>query len=182
MPKISAVATNYAKALFLSAKKAKSLAETSKDLEKFNKGFSQELAHELKNPVISKNDLVEIIGDVTKKMSLGKLTSNFFAAVAENRRIGLFQEIYAEYQELVKANDDILEIEIVTAKKAKKDQIDEIKNLVAKKYADKKILVKEVVQEKILGGFQVRIGAKLIDASLENQINKIGLACLEASN
>lgn len=182
MPRISAIAKNYAKALFVAAKKDGALDEVSKELDTFKGGFSSEFAHELKNPVISKSDLIEIIGDVTKKFKFGKLVSNFFSSVAKNRRLNLFPEIHAEYSQLLKAHNDVLEIEVITASKADEAQIESIKTLIAKKYQDKKIIVKETVEAKILGGFQVRIGSKLIDATLQNQIKKLSLACLEASN
>ena len=125
-------------------------------MKAFKDNFSPEFAHELKNPVISKNDLVEIIGQITTKFKLGKLVSNFFAAIAQNRRIDLFQEIDQEFSNLLQEHENILQIEIITATKAKAAQIEKIKNLVAKKYKNKTITVKETVEHKILGGFQVK--------------------------
>ena len=182
MPRVSVVAKNYAKALFLAARKGNTLDKTAAELEVFKQNFSTSFAHELKNPVIAKNDLARIIEEVTKRFGLGALTSNFFASIVRNRRLNLFPEIYEEFSRLMKLQKNLLEVEVTTAVKLEKDQLDKIKTLVAKKYEGKTILVREVVKEKILGGFQVKVGSEVIDASLKNQLAKLGKQCLAAIN
>jgi F-type H+-transporting ATPase subunit delta len=173
MPRVSVVAKNYAKALFVASYRSNSLDKISAELEVFKQNFSTSFAHELKNPVIAKNDLVRIIEEVTKKFNLGKLTSNFFASIVRNRRLNLFPEIYEEFSRLAKQQKNILEVEIISVTKSHKDQLDRIKALVEKTYSGKTIAIREVINPKILGGFQIKIGSKVIDASLQNQISKI---------
>lgn len=180
MPRVSVIAKNYAKALFVAAKKNNSLDKVAAELDVFKQNFSTSFAHELKNPVIAKQDLVRIITDVTQKFGLGALTSNFFASIVRNRRLNLFPEIYEEFSRSVKIQKNILEVEVTTAVKVEKVQLDRIKALVEKKYPGKVIAIRELVREKILGGFQVKVGSEIIDASLKNQLEKIGKACLAA--
>ncbi len=182
MPRISVVAKNYSKALFLAAKKSNSLDKVLSELEVFKENFSTSFAHELKNPVIAKNDLVRIISEVTKKFGLGALTSNFFASIIRNRRLNLFPEIYEEFVRLVKLEKNILEVELISAGKTNKDQIEKVKLLIEKKYPGKKVAIKEVVKEKIMGGVQIKIGSELIDASLKNQLESLKKECLAAIN
>ena len=180
MPRVSVVAKNYAKALFVAARKNNSLDKTSAELDVFKQNFSTSFAHELKNPVIAKDDLVHIIQEVTEKFGLSSLTSNFFASIVRNRRLNLFPEIYEEFSRLVKMQKNILEVEVVTAVKVEKVQLERIKALVEKKYPGKIVAVREIVNEKILGGFQVKIGSEIIDATLKNKLASIGKACLAA--
>lgn len=182
MPRASVVAKNYAKALFVAAKKNNSIDTTVAELEVFKQNFSTSFAHELKNPVIAKNDLVRIIQDVTQKFALGPLTSNFFASIVRNRRLNLFPEIYEEFSRIVRQQKNILEVEVITAIKPDQEHLESIKNLIKAKYPEKTIAIKEVLKEKILGGFQVKIGSEVIDASLKNQIDLIGKECLAAIN
>ena len=170
MPRISVVAKNYSKALFLAAKKSNSLDKVLSELEVFKENFSTSFAHELKNPVIAKNDLVRIISEVTKKFGLGALTSNFFASIIRNRRLNLFPEIYEEFNRMVLEYKKILEIEVLSTVNI---NIDNIKKLFEKSYPDKKILIKHILSPKILGGLQIKIGSKIIDASLKNQLEQI---------
>jgi len=182
MPRISVVAKNYSKALFVAAKKNNSLDKTAAELEVFKQNFSTSFAHELKNPVIAKNDLVRIISEVTKKFGLGALTSNFFASIIRNRRLNLFPEIYEDFLRLVKLDKNVLEVEVISAAKAGKVQIDRVKGLIEKKYPGKTVSIKETVKEQIMGGMQIRIGSELIDASLKNQLESLKKECLAAIN
>ncbi len=182
MPRASVVAKNYAKALFLAARKNKSLDETAAEIEKFKENFSTSFAHELKNPVIAKDDLVRIINEVTSKFGLSSLSSNFFASIVKNRRLNLFPEIYEEFFRLLKLQKSILEVEVISAVKPEQEHLDKVKILIEKKYPDKKIAIRETVKEKILGGFQIKIGSEVIDASLKNQLDRIKKECLAAVN
>jgi F-type H+-transporting ATPase subunit delta len=182
MPRISVIAKNYSKALFLAAKKSDSLDKITSELEIFKQNFNSSFAHELKNPVISKDDLLKIITEVTTKFGLGKLSSNFFASIVKNRRLNLFPEIYEEFNRLVKQEKNILEVEIVTAIKCDSAKLQQIKSLVEKKYPNKIIHLKEVISAKVLGGLQVRAGSEVIDISLKNQLNKLNKELLSAIN
>lgn len=182
MPRASVIAKNYANALFKAAKKGNSIDETVSELEFFKQNFSSSFAHELKNPVIAKQDLVRIIQDVTEKFSLGALTSNFFASIVRNRRLNLFPEIYEEFSRIIKLYKNILEVEIITAVKPTKEHLEKVKAIIAKKYPEKTITIKQTLKAKILGGFQVKIGSEVIDASLKNQIDLIGKDCLKVAN
>jgi F-type H+-transporting ATPase subunit delta len=178
MPRASVIAKNYAKALYLAAKKNNCVDKSVLELDLFKRNFSTSFAQELKNPVIAKNDLVKIISEVTQKFSLGTLTSNFFASIVRNRRLNLFPEIYEEFLRIIKQQKNILEVEVITAVKPDKLYLERLKTLIEKKYPGKNIVVKQAIKEKILGGFQIKIGSEIIDASLKGQIEIMNKDCL----
>ncbi len=182
MPRVSVIAKNYAKALLAGAQKSNSVDKISKELDIFKQNFSTSFAHELKNPVISKNDLVKIIQEVTGKFNLSTLSSNFFASIVRNRRLNLFPEIYEEFSRLVKQQKNILEVEVITAVKSDEIHLERVKSIVEKKYPGKVIAIKETLKGKILGGFQVKIGSEVIDVSLKNQLDNLEKVCVAAIN
>ena len=182
MPRASVIAKSYAKALFAAANKNGSVDKISLELEIFKQNFSTSFAHELKNPVISKDDLVKIIQEVTQKFNLSVLTSNFFSSIVRNRRLNLFPEIYEEFARLLRDQKNILEVEVITAIKSEKNQIESVKALVAKKYPGKVISIKEKIEEKILGGLKIKINSEIIDISLKNQFANLGKDLLSAVN
>ena len=182
MPRVSVIAKNYAKALFIAARKSNSVDKIATELDVFKQNFSTSFANELKNPVIAKHELVRIINEVTQKFSLGTLTANFFASIVRNRRLNLFPEIYEEFSRLVKLQKNILEVEVIVAVKPEKAHIDRVKTLIEKKYPGKIIAIKETVREKILGGFQVKIGSEIIDVSLQNKLDNLARECFSAVN
>ncbi len=173
MSKASIVAKNYAKALFSVAKKDNAVDKVMEQLDIFKKSFSESFAHELQNPVISRPDLVEIMAEITKKFSLDATVSNFLLTLAYNKRLAIFLEVYKEFVSLVKIQKDILSAEVIFASKADKSQIDQIKLAIEKKYSGKTVEITEKLDEKILGGFQVKINSNIIDLSLKTQLSSL---------
>ncbi len=182
MPKVSIVAKNYAKALFKAAKESNNINQISENLEIFKKNFSINFAHELKNPAIASNDSVKIITEIANKLNLPKLLVSFLSEVARNRRLALFLEIYEEFSHLVKLEKNILEIEVISTSTLEKSTIDEIKNVVSKKYPNKIIEAKQTLKDDILGGIQIKINSNLIDASLKNKLANIKKELIAAAN
>lgn len=182
MPRASIVAKNYAKALFLAAIKNNVVEKIATELKAFKEKFSADFANELQNPVISKNNLVEIIAEITKKLEFSDLTSAFFASLAKNRRLKFFSEINEEFTRLLKKQKNILEVELISASKTDQSQFDQIKLLVEKKYPNQIIELKEVVKKQILGGFQIKVGSNIIDLSLENQLISLNRELLSVAN
>ncbi len=173
MPRASVIAKNYAKALFTAAKKNNVVEKVATELDEFRQNFNSSFAHELQNPVISKANLERVMEEITKKLSLSKITTDFFMAMARNRRLSMFPEIHSEFCYLIKKQKNVLEVEVIFAAKPSKTQFDEIKSLVEKKHSGKVIEIKETFDAKILGGFQVKIGSSVIDVSLKNQLSSL---------
>lgn len=171
MSQASAIARNYAKALFSAALKDKKIDKIADNLEKFKSSFSEDFARELQNPVISKTDLIAIMEEINTKASFDEIFANFLLSLASNKRISLFLEIYDAFITLLKDHNNIVEAEIVFANdNVDAAQIEQIKKVIEKEYSGKTIEIKQRVDAKILGGFQVRIGSNIVDASLKNQI------------
>ncbi len=173
MSKNSIVAKNYAKALFSVAKNENAIDKVMGQLDVFKKNFNHDFAHELQNPVICRDDLIEIMDEIAQKFSFDKTVSNFLLTLAHNKRMALFLEVYNEFLALVKVYKNILSVEVTFATKAEKTQIDEIKSALEKKYAGKTVEISESINEEILGGFQVRINSNIIDLSLKTQLSSL---------
>lgn len=182
MPRISVVAKKYAKSLFLVSRKNNNLNEVFDELNTFKQNFSTSFSNELKNPVISRNDLDKIIKEIAKKFKLGSLTTNFFASIVRNRRLNLFPEIFEEFCRLHREYQNILEVELIFASEPNKTEIEQVKSVIGKKYPDKKIAARVLIKDKILGGLQIKIGSQMIDASMKNQLENLKKECLAVIN
>lgn len=180
MSKNSIIAKNYAKALFSVAKNENAVEKVMGQLDIFKKNFSHDFANELQNPVICRDDLVKIMDEIVQKLSFDKLVANMLLTLAYNKRIALFLEVYNEFLSLVKIYKNILSVEVTFAAKAEKNQIDEIKSALEKKYAGKTVEITENINQEILGGFQVRIGSNIIDLSLKTQLFSLKRELVEA--
>jgi F0F1-type ATP synthase delta subunit len=102
------VARNYAKALFLAAKKHDRLEKVILELDVIKRHFKADFAYELENPTISRNDLVNIMQEISAQIKFCDLVADFFAIVAQNKRLNLFLEIHQEFKQLVKIEKNIL--------------------------------------------------------------------------
>ena len=182
MPRVSVVAKNYAKALFMAGRKNNMLDKILEELTTFKNNFSTSFSHELKNPVISKNDLDRIIKEVSNKFKLGALATNFFSSIVRNRRLNLFPEIFEEFCRLHRQYQNILEVEVTFATEPKKLHVDQVKLVIGKKYPNKTIAIRVSIKEKILGGMQIKIGSEMVDASLKNQLDILKKECLVLIN
>lgn len=182
MLRVSALAKNYAKALFDAALKSNALDKISSEIEIFNKNFSADFARELKNPAISKADSVKIINQITEKLKLSKLTCDFFSTLASNKRVAAFPQIYSEFNRLLKVQKNILDVELISSDKLDNSTVASVKTIAEKKYTNKKIDIKETIKKEILGGLQIKIGSNLFDASLKQQVDSLQRELLKTIN
>ncbi len=175
------VAKNYAKALFTVAKQADSIDIVLSELKIFESVFNAKFRFELKNPAIARNDTIKIIEEICKKMDLGKITTNFIATIAFNRRLGIFSEVCNQFLKLVKHSKNIIEVELISAVRLEKSEIDEIAAMLTKKYRNKVVEIKETIKESIIGGLQIKVDSILYDASLKSQLNSLTNQLIKAS-
>lgn len=180
MKRTSAVAKNYAKALFALAEKGDVVDNIGQEIARFAGVFGAEFAVELKNPAISRQDAVEIATKLCEKLGFKGIFADFVKVVFENKRISEFLAINSEFQALLKKKKGVLEVEVISSEELDDKVVAEIKDLVAKKYDAKEIEVVKTIKNSILGGFQVKVGSNLIDASLKTQLKSLENQLIEA--
>ena len=77
MTNSSAVAKNYAKALFNAAEKNNAVDNVGQDFARFVGVFDDKFASELKNPAISKKDSLKIAAELCKKLGFTGIFADF---------------------------------------------------------------------------------------------------------
>ncbi len=164
------LAKKYSLAAFNVAKKLNLVDQFEADLNKFSLALSKTIIRELSNPAISRENLKTIIADFGAKLSLHKQVISFLEVVAESRRIAGIAAIGIQFTKLVKAEKNILEVEVFSTHELDAKTIEEIKLALTKKYAGKTIEVKQLIKKDILGGLQIKVGSTMIDASLKRQL------------
>ncbi len=164
------VAKKYALAAFNVAKKLNLVDQFLLDITKFSAALSKSMIKELSNPAISRQNLRKIAAELGTKLSLHKQTITFLEVVAEERRISDIGAIESGFIKLVKAEKNILEVEVFSIQNLDAQNIQDIKTVLAQKYANKIIEIKQSIKKDILGGIQIKIGSTMIDASLKRQL------------
>ena len=164
------IAKKYASVAFAVAKKANLIDQFLMDLQKFSAVFSSSIAEELSNPAISKSDLAIIVDELGANLSLNDKVIDFLKIVAQARRISNIKEIERNFIHLTKIDRNIIEADVISAAQLDSTAIQEVKSILQRKYSDSTIEIKEIIKKDILGGLVIKIGSKMIDASLKRQI------------
>lgn len=179
-PLLSGVATRYASALFELAREAKSIDGVAGDLERFNGLIqgSDDLRRVIRNPVFTAEEQSAAVGALLDKAGISGLAGNFIRLVAAKRRLFALPDMIRAYGDLVSDAKGIVKAQVTLAEEPSGKVIDEIKAAlrdVAK--ADVALDVK--IDPSLIGGLIVKMGSRMVDASVRTKLNSIRLAMKE---
>ena len=167
------VARRYAKALFALAKKAgkKAPAEYGKDLEAFASVLegSPDLLKVFANPIISADVKKSVLSGVAGKIGLKPMVINFLSLLADKDRLPFVLEVSALYRTLLDAAEGVMRGQLVTAFALADARQDQIK-VKLEKQSGKKLVLSFAVDPSIIGGVVLKVGDKVLDASLRAQL------------
>ncbi len=170
------LAKRYATALHAVAEGKKKQAEVEKNLGDLTQLIAGNavFASMLKNPTLSVKELISLVRAVADKVGFGDLTTDLLQVLARNKRLMLVNLIAEAYQHLALEAKGEMVAELVSAKKMTKADKDAIAASLSKK-TGKKVTLKERVDEKLIAGFTVRVGSKMIDASVADRLERMRL-------
>ncbi|MFP4083369.1 MAG: ATP synthase F1 subunit delta [Desulfonatronovibrio sp.] len=167
------VARRYARALFALGQKEgeKQLKAYGEDLSKIVGTLEDapELVRIFKNPIFNTEEKKGILKQILGKLKCGPVVSNFCYLLADKNRVDCLPEIQAYYAELLDEFEGIVRGEIVTAIKLADNMKQEIVGKLEKQSGLKVVLDYSVDQD-ILGGLMLKVGDKVLDASIRAQL------------
>lgn len=180
---VSGVAGRYATALFELATEENSIDVVSADLDRFGALVveSEDLARLVRVPVFTAEQQFAAISAVLDKAGIGGLAGNFLRLVASKRRLFLVREIIKAYKALVEKSRGVVHAEVTLAEEPSPKVLEEIKASLQGAVSAKggEIVLDVKVNPAILGGIVVKLGSRLVDASLRYKLNSIRLALKE---
>jgi F-type H+-transporting ATPase subunit delta len=170
---LSRIAKRYAKALFELAQEENALNQVSKDFElirdllKNSKDFHQFT----KNPLISITERKKILDKIFLE-KISETSNNFLKMISQKKRLDHLGEIIARYFDFVKAEAGVVEGELFAVVELKSSQIKKIKENM-ERLTGKEVILNEIIDPNILGGFIVKVGDLVIDNSIRNQLERL---------
>lgn len=176
-PIVSGIAGRYAVALFELANEGKALDAVSADLDRFLAMLegSPDLEQLCRNPVFTSEEQEKAITAVLARAGIGGLAANFLKLVASKRRLFLVRAMITAFRALVAEKKGIVSAEVTVAAplsdKNRKAVLDALQAT-----AGKSIALTERVDPAIIGGLVVKMGSKMIDASLKTKLNAMKIA------
>lgn len=165
-------AGRYAKALLELATEQQKLQVVEANMERVLKTSAEnhDFTVFLKSPVIKQDKKIAILNEIFSDFDA--LTIAFFKLMTNNGRESLILEIAHSFLAQLKEMKGIVPISITSAK-----QLDAAtkQNIIDKISASVKgtLEISEIIDEKLIGGFVVRMGDKQIDASVANQLKRL---------
>jgi|LGVF01.2.fsa_nt_gb F-type H+-transporting ATPase subunit delta len=170
---MSLVANKYAVALFEIAVEKDSIENIYEEFQTVNTILMDEknFMELMLVPSIESAKKKKIIENVFKK-DLNKYLDNFLNILIDKNRIEYIHEIFDVFKKKYFAYKDMVEATVVTVIPLKEELLEALKAKLEKRF-NKKVLLKNKVDEAILGGAVVYIGEQVIDGSVYKQINEL---------
>lgn len=176
-PLLSGVAGRYALALFELARDENKVDDVARNLDAFDKLYSgsDDLQRLVKSPAFSTEAQVAAIGAILDKARISGLAANFIRLAASKRRLFALPDMIRAYREKVRESKGIVRAEVRVAEKPSDAIVNEIKATL-KEVAGSDVDLDLHVDPSLIGGMVVKIGSRMIDASLKTKLNGIRLA------
>ena len=112
------------------------------------------------------------------KAKIAGLAGNFVKLVASNRRLFALPQMISAYHQMVANFKGIVTAEVTLASKPSAKVVKDIETAL-KDVAGSSVSVDVKVDPAIIGGIVVKIGSKMVDASLKTKLNSMRLAMKE---
>jgi F-type H+-transporting ATPase subunit delta len=174
------VAGRYASALFDLAQESGAIDNVAADLELFEALVQEntDLARLVKSPVFSADQQVNAVSAVLTSAKIGGIASNFIRLVARNRRLFLILPMIDAFRSLAAAARGEVVAEVQVAEPLSDKHLGVLKQALDD-VTGKKVRVDVKVDPSLIGGLVVRLGSKMIDASVKSKLSSIKHAMKE---
>jgi F-type H+-transporting ATPase subunit delta len=177
---LSGVAGRYATALFDLARDARAIDAVGNDLSQVAAMISgsADLQRLVASPVFTAGQQADAMGALLAKARISGLAANFIRLVASKRRLFALPDMIRSYHALVAQSRGIVGAEVTVAEAPSAKQVNDIKAAL-KEVAGTEVEVAIKVDPAIIGGLVVKMGSRMVDASLKTKLNSIRLAMKE---
>jgi F-type H+-transporting ATPase subunit delta len=139
---------------------------------------SADLTRLIESPAFSAEEQTAAIKAVLAKAGLTGIAANFIGLVASKRRLFALPGMIQAYKKLVAEAKGIVSAEVTVAEAPTPKRVEEIRTAL-KGVAGKDVDVAIKVDPALIGGLVVKMGSRMVDASLKTKLNSIRLAMKE---
>ena len=169
------MAGRYAQALFDLAKESKSADKVAADLTTFQTLIdeSADLRRFLRSPAFSAQEQERALGSLLNKAGIAGTAANFLKLVAAKRRLFALPDMIRDYHTLNDSEKGLTRAEITVAEPLKDAYVLELKDALAKVSGSSGVSMHVTVDPAIIGGMIVKLGSRMLDASLRTKLNMI---------
>ena len=177
---VSGVAGRYASALFDLAREQRAIDAVSTDLDRFDALLheSPDLQRLVKSPVFTAEEQERAVQAILERTGIGGFAGNFIRLVASNRRLFALPDMIRGFRALVAEHKGIVRAQVVVAERPSDRILDDIRTAL-RDVAKSEVDVDVRIDPALIGGLVVKMGSRMVDASLRTKLNSIRLAMKE---
>ena len=135
-------------------------------------GTSVDFNNLIKDPTVSRNELINAINKIFDYLEIENLLKNFTNFLVTKRRFFFIEQILNNFIEICSEKRGQLKTEIRSAKNLSNNEINNIKDELSK-YFTSKIKLDYKYDESLIGGLIVQVGSTMIDTSIKNKLQQI---------
>ena len=174
---VSGLAERYAAALFELADERHALDTTAGDLRELRAmlAASGDLLRLVRSPVLSRAEQGKAIEALAEQAALSKLTRDFLAIVARNRRLFAVPAMIEAYLAKLAERRGEITAEVTAAQALSKAQEDALGDQL-RRVVGSRVAIDVRVDPSLLGGMIVRIGSRMVDGSLKGRLQRLQLS------
>jgi len=125
----------------------------------------------LTHPVVNSGVKLEVLNKILGGVKAGP-AADFAGLLVKQGRFGLFEEIMRECLSLFDNFSGVIRAEVYSPYMLSEGEMKRIKALLS--WPDKKkIVLRNIIAERVLGGFEIKMGDTLIDASVRGRLDAL---------
>jgi F-type H+-transporting ATPase subunit delta len=174
---VSGLAERYAAALFELADERRELDPVATDLRQLRAMLhdSADLTRLVKSPILSRDEQGKAIAALAERAALSALVRDFLAVVARNRRLFAMPAMIEAYLAKLAERRGEVTAEIVAAQPLSEAQLGALGEQL-RRGAGRRVSLEVRVDPSLLGGLVVKLGSRMVDASLSSKLRRLQLA------
>jgi F-type H+-transporting ATPase subunit delta len=174
---ISGLAERYAAALFELADEHHELDAVAGDMRELRAMLqaSGDLLRLVRSPVLSRAEQGKAMAALAADAKLSKLSADFIAIVARNRRLFAVPAMIEAYLNKLAERRGEVTAEVVAAQPLTKAQEDALGEQL-RRVVGGRVTMDVRVDPSLLGGMVVKIGSRMVDGSLKGQLQRLQLS------
>jgi F-type H+-transporting ATPase subunit delta len=169
------VARSYGKALFELATERNQVDAIGRELDAIAAQFAAEpqLHAFFARPWVTSAAKRNVALELSTRLQVSKLTQDFLALVAAHRRADHLEAIVAAYRELQDEAAGRVRARVRTAVPLTDADRSALASRLSQALGGKQVVLEEVADRELLGGFVAEVGSLLVDASLDGQLARM---------
>ncbi|CUU43787.1 F-type ATPase subunit delta [Blastochloris viridis] len=174
------MAGRYATALFELALEAGMVDAVSADIDRFEAllSASADLLYLVRSPVYGSDEQLRALTAVLEKAEIGGLAGNFLRTVTANRRLFAVQDILRAFRARVARHRGEIRAQVTVAEPLSETHRAALAATL-NSVTGKDVAIDLTVDPALIGGLTVKLGSRMVDASLRTKLNAIRHAMKE---